>query len=209
MGATRPLSAMLQGGLRGGLRAGLRAGIVWAGMIGAGIGLLLGPAAQAGEVLESRVQHQGGQYLIHLQMDIEAPAERVFTLLTDYAQLNRLSEAVVHSEVLARNGNQTRIRVVTRGCVLFYCRDVTQVQTATDLGRGYVMLVDDPEASDFQSGRTLWHIEPRGETTRVTLSAELQPGFWIPPLIGPALFKRKLLKEGTLLINTLEDHAQP
>lgn len=172
--------------------------------------LLLCPCAPlpAGEVLHSQVRRDGDHFLIHLQMRIDAPTGRVYQHLTDYARLDQLSNVIIRSRILERTGNRQRIEVISEGCVLMFCRRVTQVQIATALGRGYIRLIDDPQQSDFQSGRTLWHIAPADDGTHVTLSADLQPGFWVPPVIGTAIFKHKLLSESTTLINNLEQQAR-
>ncbi|MDY6979660.1 MAG: SRPBCC family protein [Pseudomonadota bacterium] len=162
----------------------------------------------AGEVLHSQVRRDGDHFLIHLQMRIDAPHGRVYRHLTDYARLDQLSNVIVRSRILEPGDNRQRIEVISEGCVLMFCRRVTQVQVATTLGRGYIRLIDDPQHSDFQSGRTLWHIAPADDGTHVTLSADLQPRFWVPPVIGTAIFKHKLLNESTTLINNLEQKAR-
>ncbi len=162
----------------------------------------------AGEILRSEVRREGDNFLIQLEMQIEAPRDRVYQLLTDYDHLQQLSETIVKSRRLSGQGEQTRVEIITEGCVLFYCRTIRQVQTATELGRGYLKLIDDEQQSDFQYGRTLWHITAENNgLTRVTLSADMQPRFWVPPIIGTTLFRHKLLKESAALINNLEQRA--
>lgn len=176
-----------------------------------GIGLvwsLFIPTLSAGEVLESKVHRDGDHFLVHLKMQIDATAPEVYRRLTDFNRLHELSNMIKQSRVLETNGKRQRVEVISEGCVLFFCRRVTQVQTATSLGRGYLQVIDDPEASDFQSGRTLWHIAPVDNGTRVTLSADIEPDFWVPPIIGTAIFKHKLLKESMTLINNIEQNPR-
>lgn len=171
--------------------------------------LLLGTTPLlAGEVLHSQVRRDGDHFLVQLKMQIDAPAPEVYRRLTDFEQLHQLSDMIKSSRVLETNGKQQRVEVISEGCVLFFCRKVTQVQTATPLGRGYLQLVDDPAAGDFQSGRTLWHIAPGDNGTRVTLSADIEPDFWVPPIIGTAIFKHKLINESTTLINNVERQSR-
>lgn len=171
--------------------------------------LCLWPAwLSAGEVLHSEVRRDGDHFLIQLRMQIAAPSDEVYRQLSNYNRLNALSPTIISSRILESANGRQRIEVISKGCVLFFCRKVTQIQTATELGQGYLRLIDDPTGSDFQSGRTLWHIAPApGGGTRVTLSADLQPDFWVPPVIGTAIFKHKLLKESTTVINNLEKRS--
>lgn len=50
-----------------------------------------------------------------------------------------------------------------------------------------------PEASDFSYGRFHWRTRRvSAQASRIALSAELTPAFWVPPLIGPWILKHKL-----------------
>jgi len=161
----------------------------------------------AGEVLDSHVGTNGDHYLLRIDMLINAETERVRQLLTDYAHLDHLSNSITRSELLETNPPNYRIRVTTDGCMLFFCRELVQVQDVTELNDGYILVTVLPEMSDFTYSRNMWRIRPQAGGTRVTYSSDLVPGFWIPPLIGTSIFKRKLLEETRQLIENLEQLA--
>ncbi len=161
----------------------------------------------AGEVLDSHVGTNGDHYLLRIDMLINAETERVRQLLTDYNHLDRLSHSITRSELLEANPPNYRIRVTTDGCMLFFCRELVQVQAVTELNNGYILVTVLPEMSDFTYSRNMWRIRPQGGGTRVTYSSDLVPGFWIPPLIGTSIFKHKLLEETRQLIENLEQLA--
>jgi len=163
--------------------------------------------SQAGEVLDSHVGTNGDHYLLRIDMLINAKTDRVRQLLTDYAHLDRLSQSITRSEVLETMPPSYRIRVTTDGCMLFFCRELVQVQDVTELKDGYIVVTVLPEMSDFTYSRNVWRIRPQDEGTRVTYSSDLVPGFWIPPLIGTSIFKHKLLDETRQLIDNLEQLA--
>lgn len=158
-----------------------------------------------GEVLDSYVGTEGGHFLLHLEMRIEARQERVRALLTDYAHLDRISPRIVRSEVLYENPPQFRIRVTSDGCVAFFCRQLVQVQDVFELKNGYILVRVLPEMSDFKYSENLWHIRPHpAGGTLVTYSADLVPDFWVPPFIGTALFRNRLLEESRQVVEGLE-----
>lgn len=161
----------------------------------------------AGDVLDSHVSKQEGHYLLRIDMLIDADTERVRQLLTDYAHLDRLSHSITRSEVLESNPPNYRLRVTTDGCMLFFCRELMQVQEVTELNGGYILVTVVPEMSDFTYSRNMWRIRTQNDRTRVTYSSDLVPGFWIPPLFGTSIFKSKLLEETRLLIENLESLA--
>ena len=167
-------------------------------------GIFLIQSSDAGEVLDSNVGTHEDHFLLRIDMLIDADTERVYQLLTDYAHLDQLSQSITRSEVLESQPPNYRIRVTTDGCMLFFCRELVQVQDVTELNDGYILVTVVPEMSDFSYSRNLWRIRNQKGRTRVTYSSDLVPGFWIPPLIGTSLFKHKLLEETRLLIENLE-----
>jgi hypothetical protein len=148
-------------------------------------------------------------------MHIDAEHRRVYRLLTDYAHLHRLSRSITNSELLYENPPQFRVRITTDGCVVFFCRQLVQVQDVFELKNGYILVRVLPEMSDFDYSENLWRIQPHpAGGTWVTFSSDLIPGFWVPPLIGTTLFKDKLLEESRLVMEGLErlatePHAEP
>ena len=158
----------------------------------------------AGEVLESYVGHEGDHFRVHIDMLIDAQPEQVHKLLTNYAHLDRLSPSITDSELLHSNTPHYRVRVTTDGCVFFYCRQLVQVQDVTELKNGYILVKVLPEMSDFNYSQNLWRIRMEDGHTRVTYSSDLVPGFWVPPIVGTAIFQHKLLEESQQVIENLE-----
>lgn len=157
----------------------------------------------AGQVSKSYVDYDGEEYHLNLIMLVDAPSTGVWQYLTNYRQLQRVNPAVKKSQVIKR-GKTTRIKVISEGCVWFFCRILTQVQDIRNLGQGYLVISEVPGESDFSSGYTMWHVIPHQQGTQVTIRARLTPDFWIPPFIGPWLFQNALLKQGETVINNLE-----
>jgi len=158
----------------------------------------------AGEVFESYVVSEGDHFLVHLDMLINANPEQVRKLLTDYAHLDRLSPSITGSKLLYSNKPHHRVRVTTDSCVFFYCRQLVQVQDVTELKNGFILVKVLPELSDFSYGQNLWRIQAQDGGTRVTYTSDLVPGFWVPPIVGTAIFQRKLLEESRQVIENLE-----
>ena len=161
-------------------------------------------AGHAGEVLDSHVGTHERHYLLRIDMLIDADTDRVRQLLTDYAHLDRLSQSITRSELLESNAPHYRVRVTTNGCVLFFCRELVQVQDVSELPDGYIIVSVLPEMSDFTYSKNVWRIRALNDRTRVTYSADLVPDFWIPPLFGTAIFKNQLLEESRQIIENLE-----
>lgn len=152
--------------------------------------------AAAAEILDSAVDLEAGTYRIEVDARIDAPLETVHRLITDYDNLSRINRSIEESRVLrVHSPDRHRVHTVIRACILFFCKRVIQLQDITQYGSDRVEAVILPEGSDFRYGIARWDLAPDGRWTRMHFTAELEPAFWVPPLIGPWLFERKIVQE--------------
>ena len=163
---------------------------------------------QAGQVLAARAEYRDDHYLLHLDMRLQAQYPDVLRTLLDFPHLPKINDAIKSATVLSQKGNVYRVKLIAEGCIWIFCRRVKQLTTVTVRDDGYITSDTDTKHSDLRYGRELWHIVKEGKTTRVQYNADVIPSFWIPPLIGPALFKHQLLKEGKKTINGIEQLIQ-
>lgn len=161
------------------------------------------------ELVFSEAVKAGERYRVRVEMRIEVSADRAHALLTDFSRLARLNPGITDSEVLESEGKRHRVRIESRGCVLFFCRELHQVQDVSE-SDGLIAATVDPDASDFRYGRLLWRIVPEGPgRSLISFHAELEPAVWVPPLIGSWAI-RKLLKDQTeTALRRLENVATP
>jgi hypothetical protein len=71
----------------------------------------------------------------------------------------------------------------------------------------YIRTVTLPEQSDFKYAVSEWLLEPEGDGTHVTYKLELEPDFWVPPIVGPWYLKRTLMRGGSRAIQRIENIA--
>jgi hypothetical protein len=170
--------------------------------------LLLGLCATAVSAAQVDVATASYDYdVYHVEVDarVDAPLADVRRLLTDYNHLGRINPSIEVSEILLqRNPDDCRVRTVTKVCVWFYCKHIHQVQDVTEGTDGTVTAIVLPGQSDFRYGYAHVHTWAENGGTRVLIRGDLQPDFWIPPLIGPWMIKRKLIDEALETIDNLE-----
>ena len=156
--------------------------------------LWLLPVAVAAEPAQVEVRQDEDRYRVTVDARIDAPPARVLALLRDFDHLNRLHSSVVESRILSLQENRARVFVRMRGCILFFCRTVTQMLDFRSDPQGrYMVATMDPAESDFKYGRMRWELQTTAQsTTRVRYQADLVPDFWVPPLIGPWVIKHRL-----------------
>ena len=170
--------------------------------------ILLLPLPSIGaEVLKGHVSEKDGLFSIQLEMQIEGDEDDVYDLLTNYNQLTKLSDVIISSKVIKKTALHSFLILKSEGCVLFFCTNITQTQKITERDDGYIDVEDIKGKSDFTYGQSLWYIRAGEEGTLISYNAQLKPGFWLPPLIGNLIFKRRLLEESRNMVIRIEQLA--
>lgn len=164
--------------------------------------LLLSIAIPAGAAQVSSVQvsREGSHFLIDMHIAIDEPPPAVFRALQDYAAMARYNPDL-RAVRIEKTAFPDRVRLFTtiHTCVLVFCKTMHQEQIVTatasaDGGALHAELV----AGDFRGGHGLWVVRPcptdRSESC-LDVRIELVPGFWVPPVIGSWVVRRKMAEE--------------
>ena len=160
--------------------------------------------AQAAELVRIDVARDAGVFNISAEFLTDVQPESVLSGLSDYQNFKQLNPSIQESVVLKRlDSSNAEVRIVIRTCILIFCADLTQVQIFT-IGDRELQATIIPDQSDFRSGRVHWRFKSEGVGTNVSLDAQLEPDFWIPPIIGLFLVKRYLSKQALTTLNAIE-----
>ncbi len=153
--------------------------------------------AAAGTVKEASITFAHNAYQYQFSVEVDAPIEAVRDVVTEYDHLERINNYVIRSEVLERyDERRLRRRLWLNYCVLVFCFDLYFVEDVEEFEDGAITTTVVPEESNFRRGYSNWRIESiSATTTRISVEAEHEPEFWIPPVIGPLVFKRSFRKE--------------
>jgi hypothetical protein len=154
--------------------------------------------ASAASIDDLSVRRVADRYLIELHAHLHARASAAYAVFADLANLPAINTDVRRIEITGGQGGQpVRLYTEIRACVLWYCRTIRETQEMTYLrnpdGGEVVATVVPP--GDLRYGRAQWLFRPAGDQTDFEVTAELEPAFTVPPLIGPWLVKRWLRLE--------------
>ncbi|MGQ0502109.1 MAG: SRPBCC family protein [Panacagrimonas sp.] len=176
------------------------------------LAVTVGGEALAFELLDIAVERADARYRVHMSVTLDASARAAYEVFSDVTQLPRINPAVLEARTLpepvaAGQRVMTRVRV----CISFFCRQLRQVQDMQFLPGatgGEIRAEVIPERSDLRYGRASWSLEDCGHRACLRFDAELEPDFWVPPLIGPWLIQRKLRGEAMETSAGIERLAQ-
>jgi hypothetical protein len=156
--------------------------------------LLIGTgAAMAVESTILEVRREGEAYELYAEMVVDAPIKKAYALLSDYDRLDRLSDIVIESVLLASPAkNRHRVYSLAEMCVLLFCARVTHVQDVYEMPHREILALTVPAESDLKEGVLHWRLRPVGRATLLSAFVRIVPDFRAPPLIGPWAIKRAL-----------------
>jgi hypothetical protein len=159
---------------------------------------------QSGKRPEIEINEHSGVYQIKVVALIAAPASYVRHVLTDYTHIYRLNPSIIESEVLKQDEDSADVRTKVIGCAAYFCEELDRVERVQQLPSGDIQAEILPELSQFKSGQTRWHIQPRGDYCEVIYSSTMEPDIYIPPVVGKFLIKKSIREEMQISFTNLE-----
>jgi hypothetical protein len=148
------------------------------------------------DITKLEISENGGVYHINLATVIDAPAEYVYRVLTDYVHIHRLHPSITQSDILpSPRAGVVRVRTRMLDCILIFCMALDRVEDISEVPPYDLHTVIVPSLSNFLSGKADWRIEDMGDRSQLTYEAQMEPNFPVIPVIGPYFVKQKLRDE--------------
>jgi hypothetical protein len=171
--------------------------------------MMMSASVGAASLVELHFKRDGRHFELQTVTQLEVAAAHADAVLQDFAQFHRLNSAIRNSQVLAVTPNgATQLHVDLHGCVWFFCKDMTWVGNIQRLPSGGVEAVTDVARSSFKAGTSRWRVRPAAVgRSRFEFSASFTTSFWVPPVIGTWLIKRKLEQEVMEMSQNIERFA--
>ena len=165
--------------------------------------------AGAATLREITVDHVNDAYVMRSEVWFDVSIERIYGLLLDWDQSSKFSSVIVESRNL-EPGPDGRARYYshTRGCLWFFCKSFERYGFVEHQPFEFIRASVDPKKSDFEVSDERWEFREEADGTVVVYAFRMKPKFFIPPLIGPAILKRKLKNGGVNAIDRIEALAR-
>ncbi len=170
---------------------------------------LLAPvAAGAAEMRMVHVEHQGKRYVMQSEAVFDVGLEELYEVFLDYDLSPQFSSWIVEARNLELDDGQRGYFIKNRGCLMFICQSTVREGLVTHKPYEHIEAIADPELSDFAVSNERWTFREEDGATVVTYRLEMEPKFWVPPVIGPMVIKRKLRSSGGDALDRIEEIAQ-
>jgi ribosome-associated toxin RatA of RatAB toxin-antitoxin module len=130
----------------------------------------------------------------------------VWDVLTDYEHMHEYVPDMTSSRVIKHDGNKLQVEQKGRsgiGPFKFKFELVREVELIPMSELKSVLV-----SGNFKSMRTATTLVPDGDKTRLDYIADMEPDFWVPPLIGSAIMKRQVRRQFEAFIDELSKRSR-
>ena len=161
--------------------------------------------AGAAELREMTVEREGGRYILRSETYFEAERESLFHVLTNFDLFEKFTSAIVESNnVEPDEQGHPQFYARMEGCVLLFCKSFIRNGHVETKPVTEIVAISDPENSDFHFSHERWQLTDDGDGTVMIYEFEMEPAFWVPPVIGPYYIKRALHSGSANAIGRIE-----
>ena len=171
--------------------------------------LCMAVSASSADLRTVTVELEDGRYLLVSEAWLNVRPDALYRVLTNYDLFVKFSSSFVESRNLAPTADgDPRFFTRMEACVLWFCKSFKRngrliLEPPLDIAS-----IADPETSDFDYSHESWRLSPEGEGTLMVYTFDMDPSFWVPPIVGPFFMKRALLNSGEDAITRIEAVAQ-
>lgn len=174
-----------------------------------GLLVLCANGASAAEMRSIEVDYVEGRYSLESVVWFNAGVDEMFDVFSDWDLSTKFSSAIVESRDLDPDAQgRPGFYIRNRGCILFFCKSIVRQGYVESQGKRLLQAFTDASRSDFRFCEESWEFTSDDGGTSVRYKLAMEPGFWVPPAIGPYMIKRKLRSDGSEALNRIEAIAQ-
>jgi hypothetical protein len=161
--------------------------------------------AQSADLRDVLVERDENHYTLTSAAWFDVTPDALYAVLTNHDLFTKFTSAIVESRNEppdAKGRPQFYSRM--EGCVLLWCKSFIRYGHLELTPKTVIIAISNPEESDFKLSREQWKLVPEKEGTLLVYEFEMEPDFWVPPVIGPYYIIRALRSGGERAINRIE-----
>ena len=167
-------------------------------------------APAAIDVAVQRIRQDGAtSFEIRASVFTHAAPERVWRLLTNYEQQPDYVPNLDAAHVRARSGNEVILEQAGRGGFFFFQRQIHLQVRVTERAPNNIEVA--LISGDMKRYSAHWQLTPAGQNaedgTRIDYDSNLEPDFFVPPLIGSAIVKADVRRMLSAVVEQLEKNS--
>ena len=169
------------------------------------IGAAAGPPSDG--ILETKVTRKGRVLQVRAALAAQAPATLCYSVLADFDHLEQFVPGLVSSEVISAPGEPIVLHQVGKASAgpFDYTLDVTlAVREAPPRTIEF-----DRVAGNLRQMKGSWTVAGDVAHCNVTYLADIETAFWVPPLVGPVLMRKRVQMQFEGVLQEIQRRLPP
>ncbi|MCU0868203.1 MAG: SRPBCC family protein [Burkholderiales bacterium] len=156
--------------------------------------------------IDARVDREGDTWVVRATLQVAVPPAIAWAVLTDYEAMPRFLPDLTESRRIGTTPDGA-VRLLQKGVMRF-----GPFAQAWEAERAVVLTPETLVTSHLLRGNMKrldmsTRLGVRDGATAIDYRADLQPDFWLPPLIGPAMMKRQIVAQFQALAAEMQRRA--
>ena len=148
-----------------------------------------------------RVERAGDHFTVDLSLYAPVPPALAWAVLTDFERMSDFVPNLVSSEVIGRSESMLNVRQKGVSRFGFFSMHFESVQETRLTPQSEIRAHG--VSGNFRRMDSVMQLKAEGAGTRLTYHADVQPDFWFPPLIGPAMARRDMAQQFSAMLREM------
>ncbi len=147
------------------------------------------------------VQRSGGSFTVDTSMFTPVPPALAWAVLTDFDHMGSFIPNLTSSQVLERG--DAMLKVAQKGVARygFFSANFESIREISLSPQREIRAHN--VGGNVKRMESVMQLQAEGSGTRLHYHAEVQPGFWFPPLIGPALVRHETAEQFSAMLREM------
>lgn len=147
------------------------------------------------------VERANGGFVVDVVMHTPVQPAQAWLVLTDFEHMASFVPNLKSSRVLERG--EGGLKVYQQGVARYGLFSASFESLREIRLTPYSEIRAHGLGGNFQRMESLMRLEPEGGGTRLSYHAEALPGFWFPPMIGPALVRHETAEQFSAMLDEM------
>lgn len=149
-----------------------------------------------------QVQRAGTSFTVDVNFYTPVPPAQAWAVLTDFEHMGSFVPNLTSSQVLERG--DARLKVAQKGVARygFFSANFESVREISLSPQREIRAHN--IGGNVKSLDSVMQLQAEGSGTRLHYHAEVTPGFWFPPLIGPSLVRHETAEQFTAMLQEMQ-----
>jgi ribosome-associated toxin RatA of RatAB toxin-antitoxin module len=147
-------------------------------------------SAGAAESLVVDVEREGALLRVHATLGADAPAQLCYEVLADFDHIEQFIPGMRTSDVISAAGEPIRLHQVGEASAGPFSFDIDVTLAVTE--RPPTRIEFHRIAGNLERMTGGWDVAGDASHCSIVYQADIDPAFWVPPLIGPRLMRNQV-----------------